>query len=572
MFRLKVLGLQCRRAVRDAHGGVIQHAIGDAEAYPHGWAEHRSRLWIHDSPEERRLEAGKVHNLRTAARALNGVVIPAGEVFSFWRQVGRATRRRGYVEGRQLQEGCLIPAVGGGICQLTNALYQVALDAGCEIVERHAHSRVIPGSAAEAGRDATVAWNYIDLRFRPEEALRLEVSLTQDELIVRLAAAEPRRALFPIFATPAQAAAQSGSTHSCETCGVDTCFRHAERPELLHEDGGIAYLLDECWPEFAAYLRGMVKRADTVAVPLDGRVWGKPAYAWPAAGAGRLHTATWETLVRAFKSRRLGHYGAQRLAAQLESADALARSLARSLRPETRRVCVSQTLLPYLWRDGHLGGRRFDVLLTRTPLERLHKTLDALAARYPERGTLGEYRAPRDLVRAESAALAAAERIITPHTELAAGFSRRALLLPWQMPKTAPGAGGKAVAFPGPTAARKGAYELRNVARELDLEVVLYGAELEGEDFWRGLRTRRAERSDFSGVGAVVQPAYLEDRPRALITGLAAGLPVIATAACGLPEQPGLTLVATGDEAGLRNALASTLGITEEAGPLRAAG
>lgn len=309
VFRLKSWGLQCRRAWQDARSAVPLHESREPEAYPHSRAEHRSQLWVQKSPEERRLEVGKVHNLRTAARSLNGIVIPAGEVFSFWRQVGRATRGRGYVEGRQLQEGCLIPAAGGGLCQLTNALYQVALDAGCEIVERHAHSRVIPGSAAEAGRDATVAWNYIDLRFRPEVAMRLEVWLTSEELVVRLSAAEPRRVLFPVFATPAQAAAHQGSPHSCETCGVDTCFRHADRPELLQETGAIAYLLDECWPEFATYLRGTVKRADSVAVPLDGRVWGKPAYAWPASGAGQLHTATWETLIRAFKSRRLGHYG-----------------------------------------------------------------------------------------------------------------------------------------------------------------------------------------------------------------------------------------------------------------------
>ncbi len=93
------------------------------------------------------------------------------EVFSFWRHVGRPTRGRGFADGRELREGCIVPSVGGGFCQLSNALYAAALDAGCEIVERHAHSRRVPGSMAEAGRDATVFWNYVDLRFRPPDGL-----------------------------------------------------------------------------------------------------------------------------------------------------------------------------------------------------------------------------------------------------------------------------------------------------------------------------------------------------------------------------------------------------------------
>jgi len=61
------------------------------------------------------------------------------------------------VPGRQLREGCLFPAIGGGLCQLSNALYDVSLQAECEIVERHPHSRIVPGSAAARDRDAAIA-------------------------------------------------------------------------------------------------------------------------------------------------------------------------------------------------------------------------------------------------------------------------------------------------------------------------------------------------------------------------------------------------------------------------------
>jgi glycosyltransferase involved in cell wall biosynthesis len=59
------------------------------------------------------------------------------------------------------------------------------------------------------------------------------------------------------------------------------------------------------------------------------------------------------------------------------------------------------------------------------------------------------------------------------------------------------------------------------------------------------------------GVAAVVQPALLEDAPRRLLAALSAGLPAIATRACGVPEQKGLTLVPESDVDALIAALRS---------------
>lgn len=137
-----------------------------------------------ESPHERLWQLGKVENLRRAVRHLHGIVLPAGATFSFWRQVGPPWRLRGFVVGRELREGCLIPSVGGGLCQLSNALYDCALKAGAEILERHRHTRVIAGSLTELDRDATVFWNYVDLRFRFAQPLRISARLTRDQLVV----------------------------------------------------------------------------------------------------------------------------------------------------------------------------------------------------------------------------------------------------------------------------------------------------------------------------------------------------------------------------------------------------
>src|SRR5690606_20077455 len=107
---------------------------------------------------------GKIENLRVAARSLDGLEFEGGQPFSFWAQVGPPLQVRGFVAGRELREGCVMPGTGGGLCLLSNALFAVASQAGFSILERHPHSRRPPGSRAAAGEDATVAWNYVDLR------------------------------------------------------------------------------------------------------------------------------------------------------------------------------------------------------------------------------------------------------------------------------------------------------------------------------------------------------------------------------------------------------------------------
>src|SRR5579864_4769824 len=215
---------QSQRLLVDLVSGPRRLAKAAAKELPAMLGECRTPLWSDGRPAEHAYQLGKVQNLRRAAAALDGVMVPAGAVFSFWKQIGRASRRRGFVTGRMLQQGCLVPATGGGLCQLSNALYEAALQAGCEIVERHAHSRRVAGSAAALGRDATVAWNYVDLRFRSRGTLRIEARLTRDDLIIRFCGQEGTAASRPSLTT--DIVAPQPVARSCATCGEVSCFRH----------------------------------------------------------------------------------------------------------------------------------------------------------------------------------------------------------------------------------------------------------------------------------------------------------------------------------------------------------
>jgi vancomycin resistance protein VanW len=153
-------------------------------AVPLAYDEHR--LYSAVDPRERELELGKVQNLRVAAAAVDGLVLEPGEIFSFWQVIGRPSRAKGYVTGREFRLGCLVPSIGGGICQLTNALSRAAHAAGMEIVERHSHSMHPHDFFIDDQTDATVFWNYIDLKFRSADRVRVGATLTETTLVVRL--------------------------------------------------------------------------------------------------------------------------------------------------------------------------------------------------------------------------------------------------------------------------------------------------------------------------------------------------------------------------------------------------
>ena len=245
----------------------------------------------------------------------------------------------------------------------------------------------------------------------------------------------------------------------------------------------------------------------------------------------------WATLTRHIAMRRVAKArGAVRQAAYLDADLALAQALARRIDYRAAHLVVSQTLLPFLWRDGVLGGRSFDVLMTRYPLTELHARLDAVHARHGESRTIADFRAPEKWVAAETEALAAARRVISPHHDIAQGFGRRGLWLDWQRPPVHPRRAGNRIAFLGPSIARQGAYEVRERAQDLAEPLIVFGADLEGADFWGCIAIERRQMGPdwLDDIGVVLHPAAITHAPRKLIEAVTHGVTVHAHASCGL--------------------------------------
>ena len=566
LFFAKTLVFRLRRALRDPLG-IRPPKLAKASPAQNTAiiAESAIALYSTALPAEFALQAGKVHNLRLVAAMLDGLRIPAGQVFSFWANVPRPTRSRGFAPGRELREGCVIPSIGGGLCQLSNALYAAALDAGFEIVERHAHSRRLPGSMAEAGRDATVFWNYVDLRFRAPMDCQLDVKVTRWTLVVRLRGAAVTAHRTSEKCDTDDSTPDGPAEESCETCEVTSCFRNPAAVSLPQQ-AATAWLVDAWWPEHDRYMASHRRAGDSLLTPLDSRRYRFGPYRWQTDGFSRVRQSPLFVLKRSLISRRLAAQGPARQRALLALDAELARIYAVRIPYTALHLVVSQNLLPFLWKIGVLGGRTFDVLMTRLPLAELQSQLDRAATRWPMARALGDFRADPDLVEAETAALAEARRWITPHSAIAALAGTRAEKLDWHLPPVARRARGRRVVFPASTLARKGASELREVARESLLPIALGGPMLEGADFWQGCNVVPANGDWLRDAASVVLPAWVENQPRRLLEALAAGVPVIATGACGLDGLDGVVTIPNGDPVALAAALDELLSSAEAQG------
>jgi hypothetical protein len=518
-------------------------------------AESKTPLWTENDPAERFLSAGKVHNLRLAIKKLNNLEIPAGEAFSFWKHVGKTSRRKGYTRGRELREGCLVPSIGGGLCQLSNALYDAALQAGFEILERHAHSQIVPGSLAEMGRDATVFWNYVDLRFKSPDAFRIEAFLDAENLVVRFRGEKTKSENRPPLQIAGASSNPSSRLGNCATCGVEECFRMI-KPTAKLDFGSAAFLLDEFSPEFNEYIQSIRKEKDSLSIPLDGRRFKKANYAWTTVDFAAVNQSFLTTLYRSYKSRKLAAQGAERQKNLLAFSEKLAADYARNLKYDHLHLVIQQNLLPFLWRGGFLGGRSFDVLMTSLPIEKLQERLDFAASLHPESKTLNDFRAENELAETETEALRSARKIITPHTEIAALFPEKAELLNWKLPEPkisdSRKNGKPTIVFPASTVGRKGVYELREAIRGLDIKLLTMGALIENQNFWHGFDVEKGDAEWLAKADLVVLPAFVEHKPRRILEAAVNRIPVIASKACGVETVANIQIIETGNSVQLR--------------------
>lgn len=109
-------------------------------------------------------DASRSKNIALATNKINGTVLAPDEIFSYNDVVGERSYSEGFETASVYVNGETVPGIGGGICQVSSTLFNAAVFANLEIVERVNHQLTV--SYVPLGRDATVDYGNIDFRFR----------------------------------------------------------------------------------------------------------------------------------------------------------------------------------------------------------------------------------------------------------------------------------------------------------------------------------------------------------------------------------------------------------------------
>ena len=117
--------------------------------------------------------------------AVNGLKLEPDQQLSINELVGQRTAEKGFKEAAAIADGKrLVNELGGGICQLSGTLYNAALRANMEIVERVHHS--FPSEYLPIGLDATLNWDDKDLIIKNTSEYPIYISAELDGKIVRV--------------------------------------------------------------------------------------------------------------------------------------------------------------------------------------------------------------------------------------------------------------------------------------------------------------------------------------------------------------------------------------------------
>ncbi|MFJ8014819.1 VanW family protein [Streptomyces sp. NPDC096339] len=137
---------------------AVQPQLTDAEAERLGIKEKLSSFTVEFPAAPYRSK-----NIGRAVELINGSVVMPGQEWSFNRTVGERTKENGFVDGIMINDGRYVKSPGGGVSAVATTMYNAMFFAGLKPLEHGAHSFYI--ERYPEGREATVAWGTLDLRW-----------------------------------------------------------------------------------------------------------------------------------------------------------------------------------------------------------------------------------------------------------------------------------------------------------------------------------------------------------------------------------------------------------------------
>src|SRR5690606_21345367 len=210
----------------------------------------------------------------------------------------------------------------------------------------------------------------------------------------------------------------------------------------------------DVWTEFDNYITEIKTEKDLFILPLKENLLIKTGrYNWKSTHKNQIKYTTIAGIKRALKLRLIK---GNPFELSLKFDREIAHSAAKLIPVECTHVVISQNLLPFIYETGALGGRTFDVLMTRLPLEMIHRRLDWAHSIHTQSLTLNDFRAQETLIKQEQNALFNASKIITAHSEIASLFPNKKLKLNWEIISSEKTKNkGNKILFPASALARK---------------------------------------------------------------------------------------------------------------------
>lgn len=135
----------------------------------------------------------RIHNVEVVSHLIDDQLIAPGKEWSFNGATGARTADKGFLVAPVIINGELQTGLGGGVCQVSTTVFNAIYEAGLKITERTNHALYI--SHYPLGRDATVDYPYVDLKFVNDTGhwLLMRTFVSSSSLTVRLYGAPQHR-------------------------------------------------------------------------------------------------------------------------------------------------------------------------------------------------------------------------------------------------------------------------------------------------------------------------------------------------------------------------------------------
>ncbi len=491
-FKAAATCFQIKRSIENKNNSRKLFSKGNGPDFPFLLAESRSSIFS-DRLQERPFENGKLENLRIATQALDKLVVDKGAEFSFWNQIGKPTASRGFQVGREIRWGCMIPGVGGGLCQLSGALFDCALQIESQITEVHSHTRRLPNVIYRPEMDATVFWNYVDLCFRPHFDILIEPVFSEESFILRFWGKSPR--------TPhpdKTPGIEKALAHDCLDCGIEDCHYHEKTQIALNYKNLI----------FSPSLGplSLVQRLKSRFLSIAARILNRVLSSL-SLPVGKIAI---------FRNQALAF-------------------LVKTVYPFQRSTAlISQDLAPFLKKWLQKGNVPYVLKLEHLPMRELQNRLDILAALHPDDLRLRDYRVSESINEHEMDCIKIAKSLFTDHPYLKELFPEAELKMDLPAPP-APGfrkSPAKMILFPGPCYAREGTQEVLHAAGRLNLEVLCPHFSAKGKPF---LKYVEKAEIPWEKVLVYVHPCVFDRPNEVLLQVVHHGIRIVGT--LGIPYR-----------------------------------